>query len=218
MIKLLLLPLIIWAPLEQFNRYISKSCPKCDSGIDNCLKAIDWCDGHTANRNPTLIYDVNSNSLLVSRVYKCSNDHEVLGHHPSIVQQLIEVKLHDAIPFRLYHKCGFSSGLLSFVDMMLHSGLTIQGIESILLENRVRLFFEVKRRHKALNRCNNIESDTGLTALNFPDIDDDCVCFFKDHPSRHSISACFLLQFWEKEPLYTITVCAQCRYPMEIIG
>ena len=82
---------------------------------------------------------------------------------------------------------------------MLRSGITFQQIEKIVLENRVVLFYKIKQRIAAV--VHHIES---------VDIDDEHVSFWKQTPSRYSITACFLLQFWESEALYNAHVC--CKY------
>lgn len=91
----LMLPLVIWAPLESYPITVS---PKYDG---TTLKGIDWCGVHW---KPRLIHDVNSCCLLISRVYKCQNRHEILGHHPDILSHFNAAGCRSVIPFRLYHQ------------------------------------------------------------------------------------------------------------------
>jgi hypothetical protein len=77
---------------------------------------------------------------------------------------------------------------------MINTGISIQQVESLLLQNRVNSFCTVRERFVALNRGSDID---------FPGINDPCVSFWKQHPSRHSVAACYLLQFWERDVLYT---------------
>ena len=191
-----MLPLVIWAPLESYPITVSYTCPKCNGHGGTTLKGIDWCDGHSVHRKPRLIHDVNSCCLLISRVsYKCQNGHEILGHHPDILSRFNAAGCRSVIPFRLYHQTGFAKDLISYVATLIKSGISLQQVEKILEENRVHSFYERKARFIALNQGN------AVTAT-FPDIDDESVRFWKASPTRHSIAACFLLQFWEKEEAY----------------
>ena len=81
---------------------------------------------------------------------------------------------------------------MSFITTMLNNGMSIQQVENILLQNRMHSFYAIKERFIALNQDSN-----------FPDISDQCASFWNEHPSHHSVAACYLLQFWEREPLYT---------------
>ena len=44
--------------------------------------------------------------------------------------------------------------------------------------------------------------------MNFPDFDESCVSFWKQSPTRHSLSAVFLLGFWQKKPLFNFHMSA----------
>ena len=139
-----MLPLILWSPFEQHP--VSMLCPKCEPQVqcDSQLNAIDWCDGHSMHRQPRLIHCVHTNILLVSRVYRCKNGHEVLGHHPSIIARFATVGCPSLVPFRLYHRSDFTSTLISYVTSMVQCGCTFMQIEEMLLLNHARTYYEKK--------------------------------------------------------------------------
>ena len=65
----LLLPAILWSPLEQYSDVITRECPKCkDEGVNSVLYATGWTDG-SSTEQPRLIHCVNSNVILISRIY-----------------------------------------------------------------------------------------------------------------------------------------------------
>ena len=55
--------------------------------------AVGWTTGGNGT-SPRLIHCVNTNAILISRVYVCSVQHYVLGHHPD---------MHSEFPFALWH-------------------------------------------------------------------------------------------------------------------
>ena len=77
--KFLMLPVILWSPLEQYADVVGKMCPKCiDMGLYSELLTAGWTDGsHSDNGQPRLLHCVNTNVLLISRIYAC---HHVLQH------------------------------------------------------------------------------------------------------------------------------------------
>ena len=129
-------PLLIWSPLEQYPGSIHIVCPKCKKD----LNAIDWCDGHTARHCPRLIHDINSCCLLVSRIYKCKDGHEILGHHSEVLSQFHVAACSSLIPFRLYHKTGFTVAFISYVTSTLNLGVTLHELERLVVDNRVQSF------------------------------------------------------------------------------
>ena len=58
--------------------------------------------------------------FLVSRVYKCSKGHDILGYHPHLMSQ---VPMQEAIPFELWHRMGFTRDLLELVHSLVLAGM-----------------------------------------------------------------------------------------------
>ena len=77
---------ILWSPCEQFSR-LSFWCPKCSKVMQTPLSPTDWT--YSPSRQPRLIHRINTNILLISRVYQCSTGHVVLGH-PDIKYAKVE--------------------------------------------------------------------------------------------------------------------------------
>ena len=78
-----MLPVIIWSPLQQYGDVVKGKCPKClVTGTNNELMPTGWTDSSNSDHvHPRLLHCVNTNVLLISRIYTCSSQHLVLGHH-----------------------------------------------------------------------------------------------------------------------------------------
>ena len=199
--------MILWSPLEQYTELISRSCPLCDDKSD--LAPVGWTDGRSLGNNPRLIHGVSTNILLISRMYLCSQGHKVYGHHPSILDKFKRQDLCCLIPFLLWHKTGCTVTLCSYIECVVSKGLTMQQIEKTLLENRINRFYSMKLRYEKLSMFRKKEDHK------FPNVDEPQVSFFKQCPTRHAITAFFLLKFWEKEPAYTCrmsSITSQSKY------
>ncbi len=199
---LFLIPtVIVWSPLEQYP-HLSPACPKCevDHAGPSTLVAFDWTDGHSQQCYPRALHDVSSSALLISRLYKCSVGHVVYGHHPSLLNRLQQMNLQCLVPFKLWHRTGFTQAFMEYVEQALHTGISLQQLESGLLSNRVHRFYSIKRKFEQLIQH---QPYTGQSQQIFPHFDDASVTLWKDSPTRHSIAACYLLHFWENESAYT---------------
>ena len=176
--------MIIWSPIEQFPN-INFTCPKCSM---NCtiLSSIAWTNGCSSKYQPRLIHDVNSNVLLLSRIYLCSNGHEVYGHHAGLLNQLKSVNT----PFLLWHSTGFTTSFMDHINQLMSYGISMQQCEQILKDNRVRLFYEILESYSATYNEEQL-----------PDINDFYI--WRDAPSRHAIAGCFLHNFWKYSSIYT---------------
>ena len=87
-------PVILWSPLEQFNNALQLvvKCPKCICLENNniSLRATGWRNGgHGERSEPRKIYGSDGVCLLVDRVYRCLMEHEVVGYHPGILEQIL---------------------------------------------------------------------------------------------------------------------------------
>ncbi len=191
-----MLPVIIWSPLEQYAGLISSECPKCTvDGVSCVITPTGWTDGCSSENQPRLLHCVNSNAILVSRIYQSPNQHRVLAHHPAIIHHFTTSKLQCLVPFHLWHITGFTDTFMEYVDHVCQSGIPMQQIERMLVSNRARLFYTLKEKFEQL-RLFHTPSEM------FPSFDDDSVSFWKMSPTRHSIEACFLHKFWERETVY----------------
>ena len=115
----LMLPVIVWSPTEQYSGLISSKCPKCEmDGVHSQLYPIAWTDGRCNDNRPRLLHCINTNVILVSRIYRCSNQHRVLGHHPDIIHRFTRHNLQSLLPFRLWHITGFTVILADYIDHM----------------------------------------------------------------------------------------------------
>ena len=139
-----------------------------------------------------LIYCINSNVLLVSRIYKCACEHRVLAHHPDIVSLLKKNNLESVVPFHLWH----IKSLMEYIDNLSHEGITMQQIEGLLARNGAQLFYRLREQFVqiSLARCGQ-ETD-------FPELTSPSIINWRQSPSRHAVEACFLHDFWLRETTY----------------
>ena len=120
-------------------------CPKClqsassDSLEHNSLAPIAWTNGCNSKYNPRLLHDVNSNVLLLSRIYSCKCGHEVYGHHPKLIENEL---VHPFLPFLLWHSTGFTLSFVDYVEQSsICSGASMQQCEKVFQQNRVSTLF-----------------------------------------------------------------------------
>lgn len=76
--KLILSSVIVWNPLLQFPT-LKQSLNKCPR--DNCgsmLQFYTWTNGQRKDMQPCLIHNVQSTTLLITAVYRCSQDHIII--------------------------------------------------------------------------------------------------------------------------------------------
>ena len=123
------------------------------------MTAVHWCDGSSKKYRQWLIHDTNTCCLLISRVYKCENDHEVLGSHRDILSKFDMVGGSSLVLFQLYHKTGFTRPFMSFVTCTLNSGITLLELENLLIQNRIHSFYLRKQQYVALSKDINCFPD-----------------------------------------------------------
>ena len=201
-------PVILWSPLEQF-RHIIINCPKCvGSGSSNAvaLRAVGWRNGGQGDRSePRKVYGTSGVTLLVGRVYKCMNGHEVVGYHPGVLDQLPDC----FIPFQLWHITGFTTDFMNLITSLITAGMSINGIRTFLYKQYVSFYFskveqfqEMIKLHSGDSRSNSGPgAESGQET--FPTLSSWKKCFSSFLPSIHAISGCFLADFWTKQKIYT---------------
>ena len=199
MVNFLLPAVVVCSPLEQFSAAVlPRFCPKCAPDFNVTLIASDWTDGHSSHCCPRLFFGSVCNSLLVSRIYRCSNQHFVYGHHPDILRRLKEKSLQCLIPFRLWHISGFTQPLMDYniIEQLIHAGTSLNQIENTMRTNRITCYYSRKEKYEQLITY------TSQTQQPFSEVDNAPLKWWMDSPTRHSIAACYLLSFWEKEAAY----------------
>lgn len=195
-ILILFPPVILWSPLEQFQNCLQASaisCPKCDPEQDNVpLLPTGWCNGAQGDRSePRKVYGTDGVTLLVGRVYKCLKGHEINSYHPSILQQFPKC----LIPFRLWHKTGFTTDFIDWVVALITAGMSLNGIRDFYFKKQISLYYNRKIKHAHLM--------SNGSAVTFPSLDTWKQSFNSFVPSVHAISGCFLADFWGKDTTYT---------------
>jgi len=198
-------PVLMWSPIEQYSDLFPNGvkCPKCGND-DGTLSSTGWKDGSQGTSSePRVIHDVNGIMLLVGRVYWCINNHTVAAHTPGIIKQF---PIPSLIPFRLWHRTGFTVKLVECISSLVSAGISISGIEANLRERTLQRFFAKRSTWLELLQWHSqLQYDLGtllVGPVTFPSLDTYQSYFNVLIPSRHAISGCFLAHFWEKESLY----------------
>ncbi len=179
---------IIWNPiiLTPFET-LQLKCPMCQSG----LRFWKWNDGKTERDMPRKLYCIQELVLLVSSVYLCDNHHQVLSHHPSLLEEVRKSLFR--IPFVLFHKSGVTRELYNYISISIHSGICVQDVENMLINlhhsQNSPTYYKVCPE-KLL--CDNPDSaGTAVFEVN------------KEFIGRKLISTIFLRAFIESEHMYT---------------
>ena len=132
------------------------------------------------------IYGLYAITLLVCHVYACSKNHEIVGYHPGVLKQVPSC----FIPFKLWHITGFTLEHVQLIASLLSFGMSIHKVREILFERIGWWYHHQKLKFMELNKN---------SSNNFPS---QAEWFSSALPSQHSISSCFLADFWEKEEVY----------------
>ena len=117
--------ILLWSPLEQFQ-LTNLQCPVCASaGITGAvLSPSRWQCGTSERTQPRKILSPKGVVLLVSRVYKCTHGHEIIGHDPDIISCITPW----VIPFHLWHKTGVIKDLIDDISILIDAGIPITSI------------------------------------------------------------------------------------------
>lgn len=167
-------------------------CPVCASaspGLSRVtLSPSRWQVGNSDRTQPRKILSSRSVVMLVSNVYKCSHGHEVIGHDPGIINSISSL----LVPFHLWHKTGVMKELVDDISLLIDAGVCITSIEDFLLKHRRAQY---TRRYSLFKAT--------IKDIEFPSFDDWSSYFASISPSWHVVSACFKLDFLQKEDMYT---------------
>lgn len=186
-------PVILWSPVEEFSFLPNPiRCPKCENG--SLLKQSRWQNGLQGDHSePRKIHGVDGPVLLVGRVYKCEHGHEVLGYHPGVLRQ---IPAQSIIPFRLWHKTGFTVQLMSTIMSLVASGTSLNHIRAILVEKQRTRYCLRRRQYMELMKVQQQEAQ-------FLEMQEYETYFACMSPSQQTIAGCYLADFWEKEKFFT---------------
>ena len=118
--------ILFWDPTVYFPS-VTFLCPSCEEqGLFKEVYPIRWKDGSRTYDQPCHLYGLRNDVLLVSRVYRCRNKHQILSHDPGIITQ---IKGEFLPPFVLCHKVGVTREMFQFVTSHVRAGMTISDIQ-----------------------------------------------------------------------------------------
>ncbi|KXJ16275.1 uncharacterized protein LOC114574761 [Exaiptasia diaphana] len=132
-----MLPYILFDPMEQFQSCkdgrIKLFCHLChDEGKVTLLQRGpkgSWNNARKKRSNPRLIFDIEGPVLLVSKIYRCSNGHDVPA---SCCSTPLMEYLPSHMLFMLTHRSGMTIRLMQDIEDMLDNGLAIVAVEEII--------------------------------------------------------------------------------------
>lgn len=167
--ELILPPVIVWDPYLSIPS-LSLQCVECNQSIER--KA--WKLGQSPALEPRLIHGIESNVILVSSQYICSNSHIFLTTDPRVLNLLSS----DYVPFILLHRTGFVRSFLDCIIGLIGEGLRISAVERFICNQRhvntARIATQVMGLHPI---------PTALSILESP------------YPSNDVLYKCFLAEF-----------------------
>lgn len=190
--------IIIWDPLKQQQHCFKTgfTCPHYEHGHQNTiLTPCKWKDGTSERDLPRQIYCVNGPVLLASRVYRCTQGHEIAGHDPRLLENIPS----GDIKFHLGHKLGFTPDLCSLVFALASSGHPFNEIELFLAQRYLENFAERQcryARHISTYLEQNKSVDKGKLPK-FPSFD-----VWRPTPSTDTVHQCFLYIFKENHQFF----------------
>ena len=114
---------------SQTQFQITLECPGCHEP-NTLLRAVRWKNGQTYYDQPRMSFCIQMQVVLVSRVYRCCSDHQMLAHDAGILK--IVAKNNVQVPFVLFQKQGATRDLFRYVMSHVHAGLRFTDIEHLL--------------------------------------------------------------------------------------
>ena len=184
--------ILLWSPQECHKHLLAGKlkCPVCfATGNTTPLSPWRWQLGTTERTQPRKIHNSRGIVLLVSRVYKCSQSHEVLGHDAGILECVPQW----LVPFHLWHKTGVMKELVNEISILVDAGVPVASIESILIKHRRMDYTQRYNAYKLLG---------GAGTGEFPSFETWSSFFPAISPCWHLISTCVKIDFNNKKELY----------------
>ena len=127
-----ILSILLWNPLAGHD--VALKCPAHDIHLH---ETEHWAHSKSfKSKSPRLLYDLNENVLLVSRLYVCSicaaearytHDSFFLAHHPEVMSQMPNLSIP---PFHLFSHSGITRGAYEFIINLALAGTTFNEIEA----------------------------------------------------------------------------------------
>lgn len=164
-------------------------CPHCKAN----LRFWKWRDGKTERDMPRKLFCIQEQVLLVSCVYLCEDHHQILSHHPKILEEIRKISW--PIPFLLFHKAGVTRELYNYIALSIQSGISIQDVENMLIN--------LHQSQHSQRACTFFLAQSGYNSENDNNMSFHSLEINKDFIGRKLITRVFLRAFTESEHMYT---------------
>jgi hypothetical protein len=149
------------------------------------MKAYRWNIGETKFSEPRLLHDFEEVVLLVGRVYRCQEMHDVLSYSPSMLNSLPK----HLITFKLYYRIGFITTFLDTCITMAEHGTDFSTIVEIINTRRVQKACQSEAQYwTCLQQHEN--SDISIHVNGFQSD------LYTKIPSRKMLTAAYLEEFF----------------------
>ena len=123
---------LLWHPMVTHPQFVNQRWSKCHyCGLP--VHEGHWSDGSSASTQPRTLHDISNVVLLVSAVYICENNHNILAHDETVLRNF---PLQTLIPFVLLHRTGFTRELVDMCTTLVRSGVNFYTMENLILQRR----------------------------------------------------------------------------------
>ena len=117
---------VLWDPVSSFSDRLF-DCPSCYSEV-NTLTPTRWKDGSKTHDAPRQLYGLHHDAILVSRVYTCQENHQILAHDQGLLYQTNRL---TPEPFILFHRCGLTRELFTYILSHINAGVKTSDILTV---------------------------------------------------------------------------------------
>ena len=189
----LLPPVIFWSPLEAYG--CSANCSVCAPIRQVTLEPYSWTIETAGSHihHTRVIHGLDSPTLLISRIYKCSHGHLLAAHYEEVLKQLPS---NINMPFKISHRSGFTHTLEDFTYHQVQGTTSLRNIAATVAENHHSFFsqrcklFHSANYGKEYKSCSTFEEWYQLIG----------VCNL--HTNHPVLAASFRQKFSEMESVY----------------
>ena len=198
-ISIILPRVILWHPLLQYPHLTSilQLCPheKCQLQ----LELQSWTIGQNSAKQPRLLHDTDGIILLVSALYRCSNDHLVYSTDARLMQKISTPYL----PVVLLHRTGFTASFIKHVISLVQEGLSMSSIARHIQRVREQVASETVLNfisdYLLITHQQYSEEEMLVLTSKFESIVSPLI---KPFPTNDVIAKCFLISFEMAETFY----------------
>ena len=120
---------LLWSPLEMFQ-LSGVVCPLHNVTIEPSMLTSEF-ESKNSRRNPRLVTSLCRNVVLIQRVYRCQDGHDLYSCSDDVLSSLPNT-VNKRMPFKLYHRSAFHLDVIDYIFTQITKGQNFHQIsESI---------------------------------------------------------------------------------------